>query len=290
MAGGSVAGSGGTPGLAPVTALSISLSLDQPADAELSRLIGNVLQLSLDQAGCRTVQEAFTVGTNKWRLTLASEIHNHVPELLESMHGNHVLQRVVEVLIPKDAFFVQREIAALGHGSERAKHPFACRVLERLIEHFPSEWLEGLLGEVLDEAEVLLRHKYGSYVLQHILEHGTGPQRRRIVAALRPNLQLAAQDLFVVGVLDKALTYSTPSEQTALAHEVLEEPGLLASLLLSGWAAFDATRRLYSVLQGRQLERAAEIMRSCKATQQQTKEGRALVAALETSLGRRQEA
>lgn len=287
--GSGMAGCGAVPGLAPGAATpQLPVLFERATDAELAALVGKVRQLSLDQAGCRTIQEAFTVASNKWRIKLASELHSHVPELLESMHGNHVLQKVVEVLIPKDAYFVQQEMSGLGHVSERAKHPFACRVLERLIEHFPSEWLESMLKEVLDEAEPLLRHKYGSYVLQHIMEHGTGAQRRRIVAALRPNLRLAANDLFVVGVLDKALTYSTPSEQVELACQVLEEPGLLASLLVSGWAAFDATRRLFSVLQGRPLERAAEILRACKATQQQTKEGRALAATLEPLLVRRE--
>ena len=78
----------------------------------------------------------------------------HVQQALESPHANHVLQRAINLLAPSSVRFILDELMQCVHPVALARHPFGCRVLQRLIEHFPPEWLEQPLREILQEAYV----------------------------------------------------------------------------------------------------------------------------------------
>jgi len=58
-----------------------------------------------------------------------------------------------------------------------------CRILIRLLEHAPCGTMQ-LMEEVLASAGDLIRHDFGHYVIEAMLEHGLDMQKRAIYWAL----------------------------------------------------------------------------------------------------------
>jgi hypothetical protein len=92
-----------------------------------------------------------------------------------------------------------------------------------------------------------------TFIMQHLLEHGSEKHKAAIVAALLGSLEKAALDSHASGVLDKALTLMAPEEQWSLAEQVLMVPGLLAKMAQSNKAA---AARLLLLAQGWHLAEA----------------------------------
>lgn len=245
----------------------------------IQSLQGRVLELALDARGCRLLQRALELGDDQQQVLLANELRGHVCEALESPHANHVLQQAIELMRPSAVHFIVPELRRWGKPSALARHRYGCRVLERLIEHFPPNDLALFIGEVLDEALHLCRHVYGNFVMQHVLEHGEQSQKRHIIDVICSDLAGVALDQHACSVLDKALSYGSPSDQLLLAEQVINEPGLLASMATMR-GGFAATQRLFRVVGGRLLEEARSQLAAQAQEIQRTKHGRALIGAV----------
>jgi len=157
-----------------------------------------------------------------------------------------VLQLAVELLPPEAVDFICSEVLDRWNPVVLARHPYGCRILERLIEHFPAHALAGAVGEILGKVESLSDDHYGNYVIQHLLEHGGQGERKRIVEAIQGNVAHFACSTFACGVLDKALTYSSWGDQVDIVRRVLEQEPLLVTLATSPHG-FASTQRLFQV-------------------------------------------
>jgi len=193
------------------------------------------------------------------------ELKGHVCEMVASPHANHVLQRLIELLPPSFVTFVLEEMAARWSPDYVAKHKFGCRVFERILDHFPVSAgscapLASFLDKLLENAEAHCFHAMATFIMQHLLEHGSEKHKAAIVAALRGSLEKAALDSHASGVLDQALTLLAPEEQQSLAEQVLMVPGLLAKMAQSNKSA---AARLLLLVQGWHLAEAR--MQICQA-------------------------
>jgi hypothetical protein len=54
--------------------------------------------MSLHPYGCRVVQAALQGLPGEHKVALARELEGHIMKVLESQHGNHVVQRIVETV------------------------------------------------------------------------------------------------------------------------------------------------------------------------------------------------
>lgn len=234
-----------------------------------------VKELALDSHGCRVVQQAMELTDDSQQVELVSELKGAVRELLGSAHGNHVLQRCIELLRPSAVIFILDELQSLENPPHQlACDKYGCRVLERLIEHFPREKLHPFLDAVLNETIMLSKDNFGNFVVQHVLEHGTEDQKRRIVEVLKENLEEMAINQCASSVLDKALSYTVFQQELATA--ILETNGLLPQMALQR-PACAATQRLFKVFDGEKLEKAKKQLNSCLSELQATKHGKTLL-------------
>eukprot|EP00929_Paragymnodinium_shiwhaense_P103178 TRINITY_DN6649_c0_g1_i1.p1 TRINITY_DN6649_c0_g1~~TRINITY_DN6649_c0_g1_i1.p1 ORF type:complete len:421 (-),score=57.85 TRINITY_DN6649_c0_g1_i1:481-1683(-) len=208
---------------------------------------GQVLAYSLDAIGCRLVQRALELAIEQELRWLLQELKGHVCEALESPHANHVLQKAIAFARPATVFFILKEALQWGEAANLARHQYGCRLIERLIEHFPLQALADMIDNILLDAPALSRHVYGNFVMQHLLEYGAMTHRQRIVEILRANLGSSATHHHMSRVLDKALTYAPPDDQRRLAEELLEQDGLLLAMA-SQHHGFSPTQRLLKVL------------------------------------------
>lgn len=243
---------------------------------------GHVLALALDRQGCRVVQRILELLDGSRQVAMVAELRGHVWEALESMHGNHVLQRCVELLRPSAVSFILTELKERCSPTELARHRYGCRVVERLIEHFPSSVLDDFLSSLFDEALELSTHVYGNFVVQHVLEHGSKANRRQLADFFVVHASQIAKNPHGCCVLDKALSYCAQEDRVRVARALLyPAPGHTAVLLkmASQREAFAATCRLFRVIQGSDLEQAKRLLQSSDGLLR-TKHGKALLQTL----------
>ncbi|CAK0788833.1 unnamed protein product, partial [Prorocentrum cordatum] len=217
-----------------------------PRNEQVEQAAGQVAVLSKTADGCRRVQGALKSALKPDQKAIVHELKGHVCELLESPHGNHVLQLAVELLPPDAVDFVCSEILQRWSAADLARQPYGCRVLERLIEHFPRGRLECALRDILGNVETLSGDQYGNFVIQHLLEHGDDAQRRHIAGVVRQNPALFVHGVSACGVLDKILTYGSWNDQVDIAERIVAQEPLLATMAASAHG-FASTQRLFTI-------------------------------------------
>lgn len=202
-------------------------------DCGLQSMAGRVYELSQTAAGCRAVQQAIEEASDDGlREVLISELKGHVLELLFCPYGNYVLQKSIMTSRPAAFQFIIDEVLRQEKGSVRhvAKHKFGCRVLQRLLEYCQADQLNSIYNELAADTLLLCRHRYGTYVMKHMFEHGTASHTTMLSKSMQKSIYQVATDLNAVGVLGKALESCSEDEVALLIGGLLAEKGLLAKM------------------------------------------------------------
>lgn len=176
------------------------------------------------------LQEVLEAANPRGRFKLVKGLQGHVTEAWEcpnaAPHANHVLQRCIEALPPADCAFVLEEM--LSSGIERASsNKYGCRIVQRLIEHFPHEVMEPLFKEILDPdtLQKLAVSRFGNFVVQCILEHGSSEQRKCIVSALLhqddQKFTRLAENMYASHVVQQAMKRCSPEHQRLLVQRII---------------------------------------------------------------------
>lgn len=231
--------------------------------ALLRSVRGHVWQLAKDVRYCRLLQHALEIVDEGDQVMLVYELRGFVVEATRDPHANHVLQKAIELMRPTVLGFVKDELMLFEMGTvELAKHRYGCRVLERVLEHFPPREIRDLLQPILNKALELMEHPFGNFVVQHILEHGDRSQQRQLVDIMCSSSEVLAWiagHQYACSVLDKALSYASCDDQKMLAGKVLDVDGALVDMALLQRGGFAATERLFKVF-----EKDADKLREAK--------------------------
>ena len=206
-----------------------------------------IVPLAMDKLGCRVLQSALDDADNRCRVAIAEAFRGNVCSTIDSENGNHVLQRVVELVAPQSIRFIVSEICEHSSPAFISRHRYGCRVFERLLEHFPALFLFDLVEGVLQDIVGLCGNQYGTYVAQHILEHGLPMHKLRLADALLAHVKWAALNQYAVCVLDSAMCYATVEYQRRIANAVLEYEGLLNQMAVSRRGSPAAARVIRSL-------------------------------------------
>jgi len=254
-----------SPSLATDTRLAAHIGERLSGDADawneavaLLREPGVTRRLSFEPQGCRAVQFALEGVDRQVAAEMASQLRGRIIEAMRSPHANYVLQKMIKVLTPQEAPFIVEEVSPLG--AELARHEYGCRIFCRLLEHAAgSPSVVNLLDVTLSEADELLRHAFGHYVVECALEHSLPQQRHTIVEALLRNPMRNAWNRNAAYVCEKALLYSDQEERRALVEEFANvPPAELSALARNQFGSmvmraalrqpFDAARRIQEAL------------------------------------------
>jgi len=182
-------------------------------------LLEAILPLARSRCGCRVVQKALELAGSSDRDALVARLEPFFQELYVCPNGNHVLSKVVEVM---PATSIGSVIAKfVGQGVAVAKHRYGCRVLERLIEHCDESQIGVLIDEIVAESNDLCRHQYANFVIQHLIEHSPD-YRTQILDSMLEDLPIAAVCRYGSHVVQKLMDYSDedrrPDIVAALLH------------------------------------------------------------------------
>jgi len=183
-----------------------------------------------DKNSCRAMQLALGSAPAKDAAALALGLRGRVRETIQSMHGNYVLQKIIEVVPASVSSFIVEEL--LGVAAEVSRHRFGCRVLCRLLEHLsPSDQcISSLVDEILRDAVSLCRHTYGNFVVQHILEFGLADQQHEVVSALSKDLRGNARNQHASHGIEKALSFCPVNDRDAILEELFQDSNNLLEL------------------------------------------------------------
>lgn len=212
---------------------------------------------------------------------LSSVLRGIVRSAVQSKHANYVVQKIVEVMPAARTTFVIQEL--LGVASDVAKHRFGCRILCRILEHFPrgslvESTIADLLNEILDDAAELSGHQFGSYVIRHFFEYGLPEHHRRIVFALSRDVTYYAKDKYGSHVVEAAISFSSGDAKLLIVETLLSNPDQLIALTCSQFGRHVVKALLR--MKGDLRERVVEILRLFTPQLQASRYGKSILKEL----------
>ncbi|KAF9654421.1 ARM repeat-containing protein [Thelephora ganbajun] len=176
---------------------------------------GRVVELATNCYGCHVLQKALDCEEDV-RLLIVSELLLGDPaQTLVNKHASHVWSKVMELTwtAPAPPIFAYVNKSLKGKWASLACHETGSLVVQHAFENLEEQAKDGIVDELLNRgfnvfADVA-KNQWGSYCIQHILEHGSATHR-----------QMALEHL-VAGLLD----FATHEQGTKSITKALKEGG-----------------------------------------------------------------
>ncbi|KAK9904800.1 hypothetical protein WJX75_002758 [Coccomyxa subellipsoidea] len=222
--------------------------LDYGTDEQKARMAtmiqGSVKVLSLQVYGCRVIQKAIEVLNLALKTGIVAELKGQVIECVADQNGNHVIQKCIECITPSEPIADLLEELANGPGGSAAaqrrlsvlankpvlsagivplaRHPYGCRVVQRILEKCTlTDYKHRLVETVTENALELSKDTYGNYVIQHSLAYGTFDQKVEIIHRLQSHIVELSTHKFASNVVEKCLEYGTRAQRCRLVSTML---------------------------------------------------------------------
>jgi len=220
--------------------------LSAGGDAQASA-VARAYELSMtDGCSSRVVQDALERSPHIAQIALVSGFHGHVREAMESMHGNYVVQKIIQVMPGSSSHFIIEEL--LGSVGSVARHRLGCRVLCRLLENSKPDGalFLSLVDEILADVGDLCCHNYGNYVISHVLEFGMPEHKHKIASTLCSDFVNSARNRNGARVIVMALTFCSSHDLSAMVSLMLQDQSNLVVLSAHqcGWKVLEAFLKL----------------------------------------------
>ncbi|CAE7495851.1 pum2 [Symbiodinium sp. CCMP2456] len=186
----------------------------------IHQIQGNVVALAMEsESSSRAVQMALKVATRQTATELSAELTGHIAEVSLSLHGNHVLQRVIEVLPSSKTSFIAEEL--MTRAAEVARNVFGCRIFCRLLEQSANlTSTQKLLAKVMRDSEDLVQNQFGRYVAH---ARWSSLHRACPPSGFVAFLETSGSSGNASHVIEKALTYCSVDDRRALAVQLLQQ-------------------------------------------------------------------
>ncbi|KAG8897964.1 hypothetical protein FRB99_007766 [Tulasnella sp. 403] len=172
-----------------------------------SALRGHVVELATNCYGTHVVQKALEC-EEEIRLLVLSELLLGDPAVtLINKHASHVWSRIMELTWtpPAPPIFAYVNKALRGRWVELATHETGSLVVQHLFENCVVEDTRDCLEEIFEGFHTVVRDQWGSFVIQHMLEHGLPEHRAKALSLLGVNLAQYASDSQAMKSVDKSL-------------------------------------------------------------------------------------
>ncbi|KAJ4304099.1 mRNA binding protein puf3 [Collariella sp. IMI 366227] len=203
---------------------------DQAHKKALARAMkGRVVELSTDKYACRVVQKALEYVLVDQQAELVKELEKDVLTVVESVHGNHVVSQIIAVVPRQHIDFIMDCLKA--RVQQLSCHQYACRVIQRALEHGSETDKLDFMKEVHDCGPALLSDPYGNYVAQHVIVNGDPEDHARMVNLVMSQLVALAKSQCGSHVVERCILHGTLEERRAM-RDLLTTSGEGADSLL----------------------------------------------------------
>lgn len=174
------------------------------------------VDIALDPHGTRALQKLVEcIGTEREAGIIVNSLKEYVVELSRDLNGNHVVQKCLQKLKPKDSQFIFD--AACRECVKIATHRHGCCVLQRCLDYGNEEQRQEFCEKIINHVDELTLDPFGNYVIQYILtkeaEEGFGLEyTNKIVKLLKPRVIDLSLHKFGSNVVERILRTSLVSE------------------------------------------------------------------------------
>jgi hypothetical protein len=153
----------------------------------------HLIQLAVDNCGCRVVQRLFDGYNVDVLVPLVTEVLKYASDLATNQYGNYVVQNILQAKRPDH---VGRLVASFrGHFYEFSIHKFASNVIEKCIRGASRDDQLLIFTEIIGDEEryderrivTMVSDQFGNYVIQRIIEYGTDGQKNAIYEVVYDN-------------------------------------------------------------------------------------------------------
>jgi hypothetical protein len=159
----------------------------------IDSFVGHAAALSTHSYGCRVIQRVLEHCAPAQIRPLLNEIIFKCRELVKDQFGNYVVQHVISHGEPDQRNIVMQ--AVLPEIARWSQHKYASNVVESCLEHATKEEIRQIVDFILqcDESGAtcallpMMKHMYGNYVVQKLLERADDHDRQRIICIIRHN-------------------------------------------------------------------------------------------------------
>ncbi|KAJ3571547.1 hypothetical protein NP233_g3684 [Leucocoprinus birnbaumii] len=150
----------------------------------VSCMRGRIVDLATNCYGCHVLQKALDCEEDI-RLLIVSELLLGDPaQTLVNKHASHVWSKIMELswTPPAPPIFAFVNKSLKGKWASLACHETGSLVVQHAFENLEPEAKDGIVDELLNQGAVVFsevaKNQWGSYCIQHILEHGSEKHRR----------------------------------------------------------------------------------------------------------------
>ncbi|KAI0937445.1 hypothetical protein AcV5_005352 [Taiwanofungus camphoratus] len=140
---------------------------------------GRVVELATNCYGCHVLQKALDCEEDV-RLLIVSELLRGDPaQTLVNKHASHVWSKIMELTWtpPAPPIFAYVNKSLKGKWASLACHETGSLVVQHAFENLEESAKEGIVDEILNQGPIVFgevaKSQWGSYCIQHILEHGS---------------------------------------------------------------------------------------------------------------------
>ncbi|KAF7304107.1 ARM repeat-containing protein [Mycena indigotica] len=148
-------------------------------------LRGRVVDLATNCYGCHVLQKALDCEEEEVRLLIVSELLMGDPaQTLVNKHASHVWSKIMELswTSPAPPIFAYVNKSLKGKWAALACHETGSLVVQHAFENLEDSAKEGIVDELLGQGPAVFgevaKSQWGSYCIQHILEHGSEKHRQ----------------------------------------------------------------------------------------------------------------
>jgi len=219
---------------------------------------GKVWQLAQDPQGCREVQYALDFANRAQVLVLAKELQGHIWEATRCPHANHVLQKCLVLLQPRDLQFILDELMQGSLPVQASQHKYGCRVVQKLLEHRQVEDVQVLVRILTLDAITIACHPYGNYVIQKLVTCCDCPQARLLREVLSEGIPSLGRDPYGCAVLSSAMQSLPSDDKVELARALAKDRQLLLVLACSRHG-HQAAKAVAEVLAGQEQQSVLQL-------------------------------
>lgn len=191
------------------------------------------------RSSCRVLQKALDVLNQDDAAELVFLLKGHILQCIFDRNGNHVIQKAILILntdaekssdheeVPSSkkvlsclSMLVDEVVAYI---EDISKHPFGCRVIQRMIENFVGKHRNIILDKIMERHEQLLDDQYGNYVVQRVITCGRPSDRLALLETITrgDNILLLSKQKHASNVVESMLKSVSPEEFKRIAQSIL---------------------------------------------------------------------
>jgi mRNA-binding protein PUF3 len=150
---------------------------------------------------------------------IVKELEVDALKVIKDQHGNHVIQKALECVPRQYIGFIFDSLR--GNVKELACHNYACRVLQRAIDHGNADDKASIIEEVHKSCPELIDDQYGNYVVQHVLEKGGLEDRTRIINTILGDVVHLSKQKHASNVVEKCAECGTREQVLQIEEEMI---------------------------------------------------------------------